>query len=64
MLKFRYKNEVIGKIEFDDCRRDFDALRESFKVENTAARFVKSARYMQPFMYPISSLGQYSIGMT
>ena len=64
MLKFRYKNETLGKIDFDEDRRDFDILREYFKVENTAVMFVKSNRHMQPFSYAISPLGQYSIGMT
>jgi len=63
MLKFKYKSEVSGKIDYEDSRRDFDMLRECFKTENTAAMFVKSSHYMQPFSYAITPLGQFSIGM-
>ena len=66
MLHFRYKNDLNGRIEFeDDSRRDFDILREYFKTENQAARFVKSFRYqMSPYIYAITPLGQYSVGLT
>lgn len=66
MLHFKYKNDLNGRIEFDDdSRRDFDILREYFKTENAAARFVKSFRYqMSPYIYAITPLGQYAIGLT
>lgn len=66
MIHFKYKNELNGKIEFDDdSRRDFDIIREHFKTDNAAARFVKSFRYqMSPYVYAITPLGQYAIGLT
>ena len=66
MLHFRYVNEIYARIEFDEAsRRDFDTIREYFKTENAAASFSKNMRFkMSPFVYAISPLGKYSLGMT
>lgn len=66
MLRFKYKTELKAQIEFsEEDRRDFDILRDYFKTENNAAKFVKNYRFqMSPYIYAISPLGAYSIGMT
>lgn len=66
MLYFKYVSEIKAKIVFEeDSRRDFDIIREYFKCENKAAQFVKNFRYgMSQYIYAISPLGQYSIGLT
>lgn len=66
MLKFCHKNDINAKIVFDEkSRRDFDILREHFKTENQAAKFVKSYRFqMSPYIYAITPLGQYQLGLT
>ena len=66
MLHFNYKNDVDAKITFDEeSRRDFDILREYFKTDNEAIKYMKSYRGgMSPFSYAITILGGYAIGMT
>lgn len=66
MLHFKYKNDTTAKVEFEpNDRRDFDILRDYFKTENEAMRFVKSFRAnMTPYIYAITLLGTYAIGMT
>ena len=66
MLTFKYQSLTKAKIQFDeDSRRDFDFLREQFKTENDATKFVKSYRFaMNPYIYVISPLGSYNVGMT
>lgn len=66
MLYFKYNSLTKGKIIFDESsRREFDFLRESFKTENSASKFMKSYRFsINPFTYAISPLGAYNIGIT
>lgn len=66
MLYFKYINEIKAKIIFnEEFRRDFDLVRECFKCENKAAKFVKNFKYgMSQYIYEISPLGQYSLGLT
>lgn len=66
MIYFKYKNETAACIEYDkESLRDFDILREHFKVENDAIKFVKSYRSnMSQFRYEITPLGKYNIGLT
>ena len=66
MLHFKYKTEINAKIEFDEgSRRDFDILRECFKTENKAAYFSRGASHgFAPYIYAITPLGSYVIGMT
>ncbi len=66
MLYFQYSSLTKAKISFDEeSRRDFDFLRESFKTENVASKFMKFTRYsVNPFTYAISPLGSYNIGIT
>ena len=66
MLIFSYQSLTKAKIKFDEeSRRDFDYLREQFKTENDATKYMKSYRFsMNPFIYVISPLGSYNVGMT
>ena len=66
MLTFKYQNLTKGKIIFnEDSRREFDFLREQFKTENAATKFMKSYRFsVNPYTYVITPLGTYNIGMT
>lgn len=66
MLYFKYASLTKAKIEFnDESKRDFDFLREHFKTENVASKFMKYNRFsMNPFTYAISPLGSYNIGIT
>lgn len=66
MLHFKYKSSTTGKIDFESSdRRDFDYLRDFFRAENTAARFIQGGRKsFSPFVYAITPTGMYSIGMT
>lgn len=66
MLKFKYKNDINAQIEYSsEDRRDFDILREYFKTENKAAKFVKSYSYkMSEYIYAITPLGSYPLGLT
>ena len=64
MLYFKCKNETTGKIEYDsESRRNFDLLRDCFKAENTAAMFAKTSYHMLPFIYAVTPMGQFAIGM-
>ena len=63
MLYFKYHTNINAKIEFDqDSRRDFDIIRDYFKTENQAVKYMKSYRCnMQPYIYAITALGSYTI---
>ena len=55
-----------AKIVYDqEYRLEFDKLRESFKTENSAARFARTVSYsINPWTYVLSPLGSYNIGFT
>lgn len=66
MLHFKYNSLTKAKISFDESsRKEFDILRESFKTENVATKFMKSYRFSaNPFTYVITPLGSYNVGIT
>ena len=66
MLIFSYQSLTKAKIYFDDTsRKEFDYLREQFKTENDATKYMKSYRFsVNPFIYVVSPLGSYNVGMT
>ena len=66
MLHFKYNSLTKAKISFDEAsRKEFDILRESFKTENVATKFMKSYRFSaNPFTYVITPLGSYNVGIT
>jgi hypothetical protein len=67
MLKFIYVRGNKCKIipDIDANRFELDKIREAYKTDNSALVFAKKYQYsMNPFVYAISPLGSYNIGLT
>ena len=65
MLIFKKSGKRAKIVYEQEYRLDFDKFRESFKIENNAARFARTVSYsINPWTYVISPLGSYNIGFT
>lgn len=65
MLTFKRSGKRAKIVYEQEYRLEFDKLRESFKIENGAARFARTVTYsVNPWTYVISPLGSYNVGFT